>query len=398
MKISIKTDTRRHGKTMPVCICVTQQGKTSYIATDLRTSTPFKGLVFPKNEFNYAKKTARLAELFSACESWALHNPEATHEQTKDAIRNIINPSRKDRYNLVYYCNQYAETLKSPSTAAFYTRTARHIGEFAPSATFEDVDVDFLVRLDKWLMETKGHKTNGRGIVLRCLRAVFNRAIDNGITDRYPFRKFKVKQEQTEHRVLTDEELVQLRDYPLQDDWREMYRDLFMLSLYLCGINATDLLHLTPSAIRNGRLKYARKKTNHKFNMVVPTQAQEIIDRYRGKKYLLSPLEKYDKFADFLKHWNNGLKKVGRFSLVEDKTGHLRKFRYDPVVPTGITTYWSRHTWATIAAKIGINRDTIAQCLGHSWANVTDIYIAPDTTITDNAILAVADYVSNMKT
>lgn len=42
----------------------------------------------------------------------------------------------------------------------------------------------------------------------------------------------------------------------------------------------------------------------------------------------------------------------------------------------GLTTYWARHSWATIAASLDIPEDTIALALGHSSAHTTTaIYI-----------------------
>lgn len=393
MKISVSTDKRRTDCNA-VCIRFSLQGKTSYLPTGLTSTKPLDSIMFPRSEHNFAKKTARLAELFSACEAWLLDHPDASHEQAREALKCIINPEYKNKYTLVHYCYQYAESLTSASSAALYKRTARMLTDFAPGATFSTADTEFLARFDKWMAEIKQFKTNGRSIIMRCLRAVYNRALDDGLTDKYPFRKFKIKSERTEHRTLTIEELVALRDYPLAGDWREEYRDLFMLSFYLAGINATDLLHLQPNALRAGRLRYTRQKTNHNFDIAIPPQALELINRHRGKDYLLIPLERYSKFSDYLRHWNTGLKKIGHFSLVADKAGKFRKFHYEPVVPADITTYYARHTWATIAAKIGVSRDVIAQCLGHSWADVTAVYIAPDNSAVDAALLSVADYIS----
>jgi len=40
-----------------------------------------------------------------------------------------------------------------------------------------------------------------------------------------------------------------------------------------------------------------------------------------------------------------------------------------------LTTYVSRHTWATIADKSGIDRRIISKGLGHSNLHTTEIYI-----------------------
>lgn len=46
------------------------------------------------------------------------------------------------------------------------------------------------------------------------IRAVFNYAIDEEITTLYPFRKFKIKKEETRKRSLTIEQIRVLKAYP----------------------------------------------------------------------------------------------------------------------------------------------------------------------------------------
>ena len=64
-----------------------------------------------------------------------------------------------------------------------------------------------------------------------------------------------------------------------------------------------------------------------------------------------------------------------------------------------ITVYWARHTFATIAYKLGISIDTIADCLGHKSAHpVTEIYVRKDMDKIDKANRKVIDYVLYNKT
>ena len=59
-----------------------------------------------------------------------------------------------------------------------------------------------------------------------------------------------------------------------------------------------------------------------------------------------------------------------------------------------LTTYWARHSWATIARKIGVSKDDIALALGHSNGHdVTDIYIDEDLEKIDLANKKVIDWV-----
>jgi len=44
-------------------------------------------------------------------------------------------------------------------------------------------------------------------------------------------------------------------------------------------------------------------------------------------------------------------------------------------IPVNLTTYVSRHSWATIADKAGVNRRIISKGLGHADLATTEIYI-----------------------
>ena len=60
-----------------------------------------------------------------------------------------------------------------------------------------------------------------------------------------------------------------------------------------------------------------------------------------------------------------------------------------------LSTYWARHTWATLAYNIGIPVDIIGQALGHSDRShsVTFTYIDTDVTKVDEANRRVIDLI-----
>jgi integrase len=82
------------------------------------------------------------------------------------------------------------------------------------------------------------------------------------------------------------------------------------------------------------------------------------------------------------------LKKIG---AVERK-GLGGKKIITPLFPK-LSTYWARHTWATIAASLDIPKETIAHALGHGSTTVTDIYIDFDMKKVDDANRKVLNYV-----
>jgi integrase len=65
-----------------------------------------------------------------------------------------------------------------------------------------------------------------------------------------------------------------------------------------------------------------------------------------------------------------------------------------PYFPS-ISSYWSRHTWATIAAEIDIPIEVISHALGHKvGSDVTAIYVKFNRMKVDEANRKVIDYVN----
>lgn len=118
----------------------------------------------------------------------------------------------------------------------------------------------------------------------------------------------------------------------------------------------------------------------------------EIINKYRGKTHLLDILDDYSNYKDFIHRMNLGLKKVGKL----ERKGLGGKKYITPLFP-GISSYWARHTWATIAASLDIPKETIAEGLGHSTKTVTDIYINFDKKKVDEANRKIIDYFNSDK-
>lgn len=153
----------------------------------------------------------------------------------------------------------------------------------AESLSFERITKDWLSRFEAWLGTEQGGcpSVNARSIHLRNVRAVFNDAIDNGITSWYPFRSFKVKSEATKKRAVSVEALRSLFSFPGLT-WQQQYVDAFKLSFCLVGINLVDLLALKDGQLVDGRLSYRRSKTGRLYDIKVEPEAAALIEKYHG--------------------------------------------------------------------------------------------------------------------
>lgn len=372
---------------LKVFLRVSFNGKRFLVFTGLSSPGELEGTIFPKSDMNRKAKKNRLDAIMKGAEEILLNNHELSAEKVKPLIIALINPSKVDMgQNLVRSIEMFAAT-KSGRTVGLYTQTARRVSEFDSNATLDSVD-------SKWLRDFEKHcartmRTNSIAIHMRNIRAVFNWCIMEEKTENYPFKRFKIRHEKTAKRSLSVEQLRQLRDFPCEK-FQEPYRDMFMLMFYLIGINAADLLHLTTENLVNGRIEYVRAKTGKRYSIKVEPEAMKIIERYKGKKHLIDPLDRFKNHADWLHHLNDALKSIGKTYRNGCKTTGKALF-------PGLSSYWSRHTWGTLAAEIDTPIDVIAHALGHSipGLDVTSIYIRFNEKKVDKANRAVIDFVNS---
>ena len=88
-----------------------------------------------------------------------------------------------------------------------------------------------------------------------------------------------------------------------------------------------------------------------------------------------------------------GLKKIGEC----ERKGRGGK-KYIKALFPDLSSYWARHTWATIAAELDIPKETISAALGHEiGSSITSIYIRYDQKKVDEANRKVIDYVNGYR-
>lgn len=278
---------------------------------------------------------------------------------------------------------------RKPSTASVYDSTRKLIRKlFSRSAdrlTFEDITPAWLRDLE-FKMARRGNAPGYINIAMRNIRAVMNDAIDREYTKNYPFRRYRIGKVETIKRSLTVGDLRLLNDWKCEP-YQEPYRDMFMLIFCLIGINLVDICHLK-KITRDGRIEYRRAKTDKIYSIRVEPEAYILISRLSGKTHLLNVLDTYKDHHYYMRHLNRQLKRIGITGR-----GHRGQPVYDPMFPE-ITTYWARHTWATIAAYLDIPDETISHALGHAECNpTTAIYIKRYRPKIDGANRRVLDYV-----
>lgn len=296
-------------------------------------------------------------------------------------IKNMfLKRQKKEKTTFLSYYSDFMSS-KGESNRKVYNETYVVLKSmYQGQILFSDINYKFLRDFESHFL-VKGSSVNYIAKHLRNIRAVFNGAINDEVCDPslYPFRKFKIKKKKTIHRNLSIEDIKKIRDVNLTGI-PELSRDIFMLSFYLVGINLKDLTHLTSKDIDQGRIRYERSKGKKNYSIKIEPEAQEIFNKYKGEKYLLNLLEKnYSNYDNCKRELNKKLKKVAVLAGLDIE----------------LSTYYARHSWATIASEINISDDDISLSLGHTLNNnLLEIYIKRDTSRIDRANRIVLDSIS----
>lgn len=220
----------------------------------------------------------------------------------------------------------------------------------------------------------RGLRQNSIGNYLRSLRAIFNKAIKAKVVDReyYPFYDISIKTEKTKKRAIAKQDIINLENLHLKENSKEWHaRNYFLLSYYLRGVSFTDLAYLKSINIVNGRITYRRRKTHKLYNVKLFKKAELLLDMYCSSKnnYLLPILCSSDK-EDTLE----SKKLISQWIKTTNK--YLNRIVLPTLGAGKLTTYVSRHTWATVAKKLGYSNELIAEALGHQYGNrITNIYL-----------------------
>jgi len=236
--------------------------------------------------------------------------------------------------------------------------------------SFDEITYSLVKKFEASLYR-KGNGINGVAHQLKTLRAIYNRAIKEGVArkDLYPFENIKIKTEKTAKRALSKDEIIQIRDIDLdKKPAQKRARDLFMFSFYCMGMAFVDIAYLKVKDIYKGRLNYSRQKTTQVYNMAIVEPAMEIIKKY-------STLEQKDEFVFPILDKNHPSIYDLYLSQMRNQNKRLKEIQKKLDLSLPLTSYVARHSWATIAKRSGIPTAVISEGLGHTTEKTTQIYL-----------------------
>ena len=287
-------------------------------------------------------------------------------------------------------------------TSETYTATLNSFMAFRDEqdVPLDGITSDMMLMYEAYL-KARGVRMNTISFYMRNLRAVYNRAIEKGLTPHNkPFRHVYTGVDKTVKRAIPIKDIKALKELDLSMKTSlDFARDMFMFSFYTRGMSFVDMAYLKKTDLQNGILTYRRRKTGQELTIKWEKCMAEIIAKY--------PENKTDFLLPIIKEKGNGRNSEshqaclnGRVVTDEgeanerrqyDNALHLVNYRLKELstmlkLQRPLTMYVARHSWASAAKAKNVPLSVISEGMGHDSEATTQIYLASlETSVVDKA-------------
>ena len=364
-----------------VSIRVTYSRRKKYYPTNLSLrATDFERIMIAKRR---SEADNTIYKRIHSFEDKALKAVEALPTFTFGMFEDIYLQNRDAVNSIEFAFDKYISELKAEDrigTAVSYECAKRSIESFKQGLKFADITPTLLRRYENWMLENENGKTTV-GIYLRNLRAIFNRAsIDKAL---YPFGeksgKYSIPTGKNIKKALTLAEISQIFHYEPQPETGEAMAKDYWIFIYLCnGLNVKDLCLLKRKNIDGNVLTYERAKTKRSkkdsevITISIKPEAKAIISKWG--------LPSINPESYIFPHLQKGMTAVRERKVIQQLTKTINKYikriAKKLEISKDVTTYFARHSFATVLRNSGASMEFISEALGHSDTKTTKNYLA----------------------
>ena len=283
--------------------------------------------------------------------------------------------------NTLAFFDFYIDKLNQKNktgTARWYNQAKVSVKSFvSKDFPLQEINPHWLRRYSDYYLEknTSKNAINGLSVYLRAIRAILNKAKEEGVLDpsHNPFREFKIKTQKTEKRALTKEDFKKIITAECEEGWQKRARDIFLFLYLSYGMSFRDMAKLKLKNIISGRIEYSRAKTEATGKIIsvkVTPSIEKILRNFiEGKKkneFIFGIIkndqtekQQYYSIKNAMKRCNTALKEIALKAGIEEN----------------LTTYTARHSFASHLLENGNSIELISQMMGHENIRTTQIYV-----------------------
>lgn len=263
-------------------------------------------------------------------------------------------------------------------TALNYEKTMKNFAEFLGGVNlpFSAMTEQLIADYNAFLVQ-RGMVRNSISFYMRIMRAIYNKAVRQKLVEQsHPFNEVYTGIDRTRKRAVSESVISQLYKLKLAEGTPlALARDIFIFSYCTRGMAFVDIAYLKKENIQNGVICYARRKTGQLLSVRIEPSIQRIIDRYLSalSPYVFPILtssdtkEAYEEYQVAINNHNRLLRRLSK------------------ILPAGckLTSYTSRHSWATAARNHNVPISVISAGMGHTSEQTTQIYL----TMLENSVI-----------
>ncbi|NOQ75437.1 MAG: tyrosine-type recombinase/integrase [Crocinitomix sp.] len=410
-KVTLKLDNRSKSErvdgTFPIIISVSQKGATRLInlkkyctLEDWDDENKLVGSIT-----NFKQINAKIKMQFSRAEMYLIENQIAVEDMDVNELKSRLMPEIFDtKKTTLAVKKKFLAKKLNPSSLTDYTEVkikrlirSKNTGNATAIETglkalqrftgndeilFADVDLIFLRNFEAYC-KSRGNKPNTISAYIRPFQTIFKEAI---IDDTIPaelnyFPKYKIPVAgKTKKRALRIETIYKIREVEVKVKtalWDAKNYFLFMFNNM--GINLIDVAKIEKHQIVgakykdgklvSGRLTYERSKNKRQYSIKLTEESIAILNSYdvysKAPEDRVFPIGYVDSPKGYRTYKQKRKRINDRIRLVAKKAGIMED----------ITSYYARHSWATIAKRKMLPISVIAEGLGHSDVRTTEIYL-----------------------
>lgn len=296
-----------------------------------------------------------------------------------DVVRHYKSP--ENRVMVLDFMQNQVHMMRSANrlgTAQNYEKTMKNFSEFLGGVNlpFSAMTEQLIVNYNAFLVQ-RGMVRNSISFYMRIMRAVYNKAVRQKLVEQsHPFTEVYTGIDHTRKRAVSESVISQLYKLNLPEGTPlALARDIFIFSYCTRGMAFVDIAFLKMENVQNGVISYARRKTGQLLSIRIEPDIQRIIDRYASvlSPYIfpiLTSIETKSAYKEYQAAINSHNRLLRRLS--EMLPGDCK-----------LTSYTSRHSWATAARNHNIPISVISAGMGHASEHTTQIYL----TMLENSVI-----------
>tara|TARA_R110002050_G_scaffold243115_2_gene379526 strand:- start:15783 stop:17000 length:1218 start_codon:yes stop_codon:yes gene_type:complete len=383
IKLSLDTRRKKNDNSFPIILRLSHFRKTTSIRIGASVQLNFwdERSEKIKNSYSDSKTVKKLNNKLLKAKVRAINIIDQLNETEELNYLSISQLKNKITKKVIVnsffeYSNSIIEDLKKVErygNANSYYAVTKILKKFnkGNDLKFNEVNYEFLKKFEQFHY-SRGNSTNGLAVYMKTIRAIYNKAIKAGIIPKeaYPFTNYRIKTTPTEKRALDINSIKSIMLLQLKEtDNLFHYRNYFLTSYMLYGVSFIDMAFLKLENIIDNRIKFFRRKTSKPYDIKITPQLKEILTFYtknKDKSDFIFPIIKRDtyelQYKDVLwarKVYNKGLKQIAKKCKIEQR----------------VTSYVSRHSFATQAMLHDVPLQAISAMLGHNRLTTTQIYL-----------------------